>query len=181
MPPASQQCARPHSLVPVSRASGGDRATTVGIAANAASARSFSHVWCAGTRRSMVHRNTSSCCDAANRGSMVRIHGRMLCCSRRAAPGSQLHCIRYSPINACRHTHSRRGSSARHVYCFSDPIDTVIGSSSASSSTIIGNFVSRRVSWRAVWDLSAVAGTDVWLRLVATDASIFSLTLACAI
>jgi hypothetical protein len=46
---------------------------------------------------------------------------------------------------------------------------------------IIGNFVSRRVSWRAVWDLSAVAGTDVWLRLVATDASIFSLTLACAI
>lgn len=126
-------------------------------------------------------RNTSSCCDAANRGSMVRIYGRMLCCSRRAAPGSQLHCIRYSPINACRHTHIRRGSSARHVYCFSDPIDTVIGSSSASSSTMIGNFVSRRVSWRAVWDLSAVAGTDVWLRLVATDASIFSLTLACAI
>ena len=45
---------------------------------------------------------------------------------------------------------------------------------------IIGNFISRRASWRGVSDLRPLAGQEVSIRLVATDASIFSVTLACA-
>ena len=57
--------------------------------------------------------------------------------------------------------------------------DAIAGHAIEDADPIIGNFISRRVSWRGVSDVRALAGEDVFIRLVATDASIFSVTLAC--
>lgn len=58
--------------------------------------------------------------------------------------------------------------------------DEIVGHGVEDADPVIGNFISRKVSWRGVSDLRALAGQEVSIRLVATDASIFSVTLACA-
>ena len=57
---------------------------------------------------------------------------------------------------------------------------SIDGMRAKDADPVIGNFVSRRVTWQdEIWNLSGLAGTDVWVHLVAADASIFSLTFAC--
>ena len=58
--------------------------------------------------------------------------------------------------------------------------DTITGHAVEDADPVIGNFIARRVSWRGASDLRALAGDEVFVRLVAADASIFSVTLACA-
>ena len=57
---------------------------------------------------------------------------------------------------------------------------TISGHAVADADPVIGNFIARRVSWRGVSDIRALTADDVFIRLVATDASIFSVTMACA-
>ena len=58
--------------------------------------------------------------------------------------------------------------------------DAIAGHAVEDADPVIGNFIARRVSWRGASDLRALAGDEVFVRLVAADASIFSVTLACA-